>query len=56
MRLFEPTHPCDRCTHQLKRHAGPEREDFIPRGSCCLAKDCPCDGYVPAKKRSEETA
>ena len=52
-----PNHPCDRCSHPSKYHAGPDR------GSRCMivgervwhgeripkplkAKACWCDGYV----------
>jgi hypothetical protein len=44
-----PNHPCDRCTHPLYRHAGPDRKDFLQHGAHCLLLDCPCDGYFHAR-------
>jgi hypothetical protein len=54
-----PDHPCDRCDHPSKYHAGPDRGSVcmvvagrvfrgerIPKG--LRAKQCLCDGYFPA--------
>ena len=53
-----PDHPCDRCEHPSKWHAGPEhwsecrvvdgrfyRGETISKGM--RARKCPCDGYFP---------
>lgn len=53
----EPGHPCDRCLHPLKFHAGPDRGSRcmivdgrvwrgvrVPKGM--RAKQCWCDGFV----------
>ena len=57
LREIEPTHPCDRCDHPLKFHAGAEGNSVcmivqgkvwhgvVPRGM--KAKQCWCDGYSP---------
>lgn len=51
-----PWHPCDRCPHLLRRHLGPSGEEFLLRGSRCLAKNCLCDGYFPAPGEQAEEA
>jgi hypothetical protein len=58
LKEVSPGHPCDRCGHPSKFHAGPEhgsecrivegrfwRGETVPRG--IRAKKCFCDGFFP---------
>lgn len=48
--LIESGHPCDRCSHTLKRHFGPADKDFMRLGSGCAITGCMCDGFFPLPK------
>jgi hypothetical protein len=51
MTTHAPDWTCDRCGHPLKRHGDPKEVDFIKRGTRCIVRGCPCDGWYPAVKK-----